>query len=312
LFGARTWSIVIAGSATRHDVAMTELGTLGVWWANLGSASAQQEIEAVKEIERLGYSTFWFGESQRNKDAMAHAGVLLQATSKINVASGIASIYNRDPTATKSGAYYLADASDGRFVLGLGVSHAPAVTRRGADYGKPVSTMRAYLDEMDAAEYQPPQPENPPPVLLAALRSRMLQLAAQRTQGAHPYLTTPDHTTRARATLGQGPLLAPEQGFVIEEDPGKAREIARAHLKYYAVLPNYVNSWREDGFTDEDFADDLSDRLVDALVVHGDVGAVKTRIQQHLDAGADHVCIQPVTTDLERGMGELEKLSPNP
>ena len=186
-----------AEGPTRNDVGMTDLGTLGVWWANLGSASAQQEIEAVKEIERLGYSTFWFGESMRNKDAMAHAGVLLQATSTINVASGIASIYNRDPTATKSGAYYLADASGGCFVLGLGVSHAPAVTRRGADYGKPVSTMRAYLDAMDEAPYQPPAPENPPPILLAALRTKMLQLAAQRTQGAHPYLTTTDHTKRA-------------------------------------------------------------------------------------------------------------------
>jgi probable F420-dependent oxidoreductase len=289
---------------------MTELGTLGVWWANLGSAAAGAEIDAVKEIERLGYGTFWFGESVRNKDAMAHAGVLLGATSTINVATGIASIYNRDPTATKSGAYYLADASHGRFVLGLGVSHAPAVTRRGADYGKPVSTMRAYLDDMDAAQYQPPEPAGKPPVLLAALRTKMLQLAAQRTQGAHPYLTTPSHTKRARAVLGQGPLLAPEQGFTLEQDPGKAREIARTHLKYYAQLPNYVNAWREDGFTDEDFDGDLSDRLVDALVAHGDVDAIKTRIQEHLDAGADHVCIQPVTTDVDRGMRELKELAP--
>jgi probable F420-dependent oxidoreductase len=291
---------------------VTELGTLGVWWANLGSASAQTEIDAVREIERLGYGTFWFGESMRNKDAMAHAGVLLTATDRINVATGIASIYNRDPTATKSGAYYLADASNGRFVLGLGVSHAPAVTRRGADYGKPVSTMRAYLDAMDEAPYQPPAPADPPLVLLAALRTRMLQLAAQRTAGAHPYLTTPNHTKRARQTLGEGPLLAPEQGFTLEQEPEKAREIGRAHISYYLELPNYVNAWREDGFTDEDFANGGSDRLVDALVAHGDVDAVKTRIQQHLDAGADHVCIQPVTTDTERGMRELAELSPNP
>jgi probable F420-dependent oxidoreductase len=291
---------------------MTTLGTLGVWWANLGSASAQQEIEAVREIERMGYGTFWFGESMRNKDAMAHAGVLLSATTRINVATGIASIYNRDPTATKSGAYYLADASQGRFVLGLGVSHAPAVTRRGADYGKPVSTMRAYLDAMDEAQYQPPAPATTPPILLAALRTKMLQLAAQRTQGAHPYLTTTDHTKRARQTLGQGPLLAPEQGFTLEQDPEKAREIGRAHISYYLELPNYVNNWREDGFGDDDFANGGSDRLVDALVVHGDVDAVKTRIQQHIQAGADHVCIQPVTTDLERGMRELAELSPNP
>jgi len=171
--------------------------------------------------------------------------------------------------------------------------------------------MRAYLDAMDGAPYQPPAPNDPPPVLLAALRTRMLQLAAQRTAGAHPYLTTTDHTKRARQTLGQGPLLAPEQGFTLEQDPDKARAIARAHISYYLELPNYVNNWREDGFTDDDFADGGSDRLVDALVVHGDVDAVKTRIQQHLDAGADHVCIQPVTTDIEVGMRELAKLSPN-
>ena len=289
-----------------------ELGRLGVWWANLGSLDAAAEIEAVREIERLGYSTYWFGESGKNKDAMAHAGVLLGATESINVASGIASIYNRDPTATKSGANYLADASGGRFVLGLGVSHAANVQRRGAEYGKPVTTMRNYLDEMDAAEYQPPAPKQPPPILLAALRRNMLRLAAERAQGAHPYLTTPAHTARAREILGQGPLLAPEQGFVLEPDPGKARAIARAHLGYYMTLPNYVNAWREDGFTDEDFAGDGSDRLVDALVAHGDADAVKARIQAHLDAGADHVCIQPVTTDIDRGMRELKDLSPNP
>ncbi len=289
---------------------MTDLGGLGVWWALLGSQDAATERQAAREIERLGYSTLWYGESVRNKDAFAHAGILLSATERINVASGIASIYNRDPTASKSGAYALADAFDGRFVLGLGVSHAPAVTSRGRDYGKPVTTMRNYLDEMDAAEYQPPAPKQPPPVLLAALRPRMLRLAAERTQGAHPYLTTPVHTARARGTLGEGPLLAPEQGFVIETDTTKARAIARTHLRYYLVLPNYVNAWREDGYTDEDFADGGSDRLVDALVAWGDVDAVKARIQAHHDAGADHVCIQPVTTDLARGLEELAQLAP--
>jgi probable F420-dependent oxidoreductase len=285
-----------------------ELGKLGVWWALLGSQDARTERDAAREIERLGYTTLWYGESVRNKDAFAHAAILLGATERINVASGIASIYNRDATATKSGAYALADAFDGRFVLGLGVSHAPAVARRGRDYGKPVTTMRNYLDEMDAAEYQPPAPAQLPPVLLAALRRNMLRLAAERTQGAHPYLTTPAHTARAREILGDGPLLAPEQGFIIETEPAKARAAAREHLSYYLVLPNYVNSWREDGFGDEDFADGGSDRLVDALVAWGDADAVKTRIAAHHDAGADHVCIQPVTTDLERGLSELAQV----
>jgi probable F420-dependent oxidoreductase len=289
---------------------MTDLGKLGVWWALLGSSHAAAERDAVREIERLGYCTFWFGESPRNKDALAHAGVLLAATERINVATGIAGIYNRDAMATKSGAYFLADASQGRFVLGLGVSHAGAVSSRGHDYGKPVSTMRAYLDAMDEAQYAPPAPRELPPVLLAALRPRMLKLAAERTAGAHPYLTTPKHTARARSTLGEGPLLAPEQGFVIESDPEQARAIAREHLRYYLQLPNYVNAWREDGFEDADFADGGSDRLVDALVVWGDADAVKARIQEHYDAGADHVCIQPVTTDLERGLRELDEMKP--
>jgi probable F420-dependent oxidoreductase len=289
---------------------MTALGELGVWWALLGSQSAATERDAAREIERLGYGTLWFGESARNKDALAHAAILLEATERMNVATGIANIYVRDPAASKSGAYFLADASGGRFVLGLGVSHEPAVTSRGHDYGKPVSTMRAYLDAMDASPYQPPAPPEPPPVVLAALRPRMLRLAAERTAGAHPYLTTPKHTARAREILGEGPLLAPEQGFVIEPEPEQARAIAREHLRYYLVLPNYVNAWREDGYEDADFADGGSDRLVDALVAWGDAGAIKARIKEHHDAGADHVCIQPVTTDLRRGLSELAQLAP--
>jgi probable F420-dependent oxidoreductase len=296
------------------------LGRLGVWWALLGSQSAQVERDAAREIERLGYSALWFGESVRNKEAFAHASILLEGTESITVASGIASIYVRDPAAMKSGAYALADAHGGRFLLGMGVSHAPAVAQRGHEYGKPVTAMRDYLDAMDAAPYQPPAPESPPQVVLAALRPRMLRLAAERTAGAHPYLTTPSHTARARATLdersgderaarGRSPLLAPEQGFVIEPEPEKARAIAREHLKYYLELPNYVNAWREDGFGDPDFTDGGSDRLVDALVAWGDADAVKARIQAHHDAGADHVCIQPVTTDLERGLTELAQIA---
>jgi probable F420-dependent oxidoreductase len=138
----------------------------------------------------------------------------------------------------------------------------------------------------------------------------MLRLAAERTAGAHPYLTTPKHTARARATLGEGPLLAPEQGFVIEPEPEQARAIAREHLKYYLELPNYVNAWREDGFEDADFAGGGSDRLIDALVAWGDADAVRARIKAHHDAGADHVCLQPVTADLERGIAELAQLVP--
>jgi probable F420-dependent oxidoreductase len=287
-----------------------DIGKVGVWWAFLGSQSAAVERDAAREIERLGYGALWYGESARNKEAFAHAAILLDATERIAVASGIASIYFRDPAAMKAGAYALAEAYGGRFVLGMGVSHASSVEARGHDYGKPVTAMRSYLDGMDAAPYAPPAPSDPPPVVLAALRTRMLRLAAERTAGAHPYLTTPEHTRRARATLGEGPLLAPEQGFVIEPEPDKARAIAREHLEHYLELPNYVNNWREEGFDDADFADGGSDRLVDALVAWGDADAVKARIAAHHDAGADHVCIQPVAADLERGLRELAELAP--
>jgi probable F420-dependent oxidoreductase len=285
-----------------------DIGSIGVWWALLGSQAAEVERDAAREIERLGYTALWFGESARNKEAFAHAGILLAATERIAVASGIASIYIRDAVAMKAGGNALADAYPGRFVLGMGVSHAPAVQERGHDYGRPLSAMRAYLDAMDAAPYAPPAPAEPLPVVLAALRPKMLRLAAERTAGAHPYLTTPKHTARARALLGDGPLLAPEQGFVIEAEPERARAIGREHLKYYLELPNYVNAWRDDGFEDADFADGGSDRLVDALVAWGDADAVKARIKEHHDAGADHVCLQPVTSDLARGLAELAAL----
>ena len=288
---------------------MTELGKLGVWWALLGSQDAKTERAAAQEIERLGYSTLWYGESVRNKDAFAHAAILLGATERINVASGIASIYNRDATATKSGAYALADAFDGRFVLGLGVSHAPAVERRGRDYGKPVTTMRNYLDEYDAAEYQPPAP-TVTPLRLCSPRCAATCCGSPPSAPRARIPTSRRRRTRpARArSWGRARCWRPSRASSIESDPAKARAAARAHLSYYLVLPNYVNSWREDGYGDEDFADGGSDRLVDALVAWGDADAVKARIAAHHDAGADHVCIQPVTTDLERGLSELAQL----
>jgi probable F420-dependent oxidoreductase len=286
------------------------IGPVGVWFALLGSQSAQAERDAAAEIEALGYPMLWFGESARNKEAFAHAAILLAATSRLVVGSGIASIYFRDAAAMKAGGNALAEAYPGRFVLGMGVSHAPAVQQRGHDYGRPLKAMRDYLDAMDALPYVPPAPAEPLPVVLAALRTKMLRLSAERSAGAHPYLTTPDHTARARAVLGAGPLLAPEQGFVLESDPARARAVARTHLARYLVLPNYVTNWREDGFGDADFADGGSDRLVDALIAWGDADTIAARVRAHHDAGADHVCVQPVADDLGRCMAELRELAP--
>jgi probable F420-dependent oxidoreductase len=213
----------------------------------------------------------------------------------------------------RSTQHTLGEASGGRFVLGLGVSHAPMVAGiRGHDYGKPVTTMRSYLDAMEKALYVGPKATEEAPIVLAALRQNMLRLAAERTSGAHPYFVPPEHTARAREILGAGPTLAPEQKVLLESDASRAREIARANMKTYLGLPNYQNSLRWLGFGDEDLTGGGSDRLVDAIVAWGDEKAIAARIQAHRDAGADHVCIQPLRADGAPGpdLRILEALAP--
>jgi probable F420-dependent oxidoreductase len=180
------------------------------------------------------------------------------------------------------------------------------------EYGKPVATMRAYLEAMDAAIYMGRKPAEPAPIVLAALRPKMLALAAEKAAGAHPYFVPPEHTARARQILGQGRLLCPEQMVLLEKDASRARAIARANTKIYTGLPNYQRNLRWLGYTDADFADGGSDRLVDAIVAWGDEKQIADRIQAHLDAGADHVCIQPFRPDGQPGPDErlLEALAP--
>ncbi|HWV85660.1 MAG TPA: TIGR03620 family F420-dependent LLM class oxidoreductase [Capillimicrobium sp.] len=285
------------------------IGRVGVWSGLLGSSSAADERAAAAEIERLGFGAIWYSETPAGKEALVHAGILLAATERVLVASGIASVYARDAIATANGATALAEAHDGRFVLGLGVSHAPAVARRGHEYGRPVATMREYLDAMASAQPSFPPPSEPVPIVLAALRRRMLELAAERTAGAHPYLTPPEHTERARAILGPDALLAPEQMVLLETDPARAREIARRTVSYYLDLPNYASNLRELGFGDDDLADGGSDRLIDAIVAWGDEAAIAARVRDHLDAGADHVCVQPLDATLAGQMAQLRRLA---
>src|SRR5262245_10124583 len=185
------------------------------------------------------------------------------------------------------------EAFPGRFLLGIGVSHKPAVEgMRKTTYAPPIATMRQYLDDMDGALYFAAQPTTPPRRVLAALGPKMLALAAERADGAHPYHATPEHTAAARAILGPGKILAVEQSVVLSTDAEEARRAARAALAIYIGLTNYVNNWRRLGFDDEDFAGGGSDRLVDAVFAWGDEETVKARVTAHLDAGADHVCIQ--------------------
>jgi len=288
-----------------------ELGKLGVW-ASLDGLSAHDTAAFAQRVERRGYGVLWTPES-RGRNVLSHAAWLLACTERLVVASGIANIYARDAMAMANAQRGLAEQSHGRFLLGLGVSHVPMVsTLRGHAYGKPVPTMRAYLDAMEAAPYQAPAPAAKPRTVLAALGPQMLALAAARVDGAHPYNVTPAHTAEARRILGAGKLLCPEQMVLLGTDPARARRGARAALAHYLVLENYVSNWRRLGFGDADFAGGGSDRFIDAMVAWGDETAIRRRVQEHWDAGADHVCIQPLHSEGARQIDEriLDLLAP--
>jgi probable F420-dependent oxidoreductase len=264
----------------------------------------------VAELEELGYGALWLGEGDSGKESFSHAAIALAATRRIVIATGISNIWVRDATAMAAGAHTLGEAFPGRFLLGLGVSHAGQLEARGHEYRRPVATMRAYLDGMEAAEYAGPRPPEPVPRVLAALRPRMIELARERTDGVHPYFVPVEHTVRARAALGPGKLLAPEQAVLLERDVGRARQLGRSHLEWYLTMPNYVENLRWLGFGDEDFARGGSDRLVDALVAWGGEDAIRARVRAHLDAGADHVCLQPIGGDGGLGVEQLRELAP--
>jgi probable F420-dependent oxidoreductase len=270
-----------------------KLGKLGVW-VGMDAMSANAAAEFARRVEAWGYAALWIPES-RGRNALVHSAWLLAQTHNLVVATGIANIYARDPMATANGQKALAELSGNRFLLGLGVSHRPTVeSLRGHAYGKPLSTMRAYLEAMKGAPYGAPPPPESPPVILAAIGPKMLALSAELADGAHPYNTTAEHTAKARAILGPGKLLCPEAWVLFESDPGKARRAAREALARYLALENYVNGWRYQGFADADLAGGGSDHFIDAMVAWGDEKAIRARIAAHLEAGADHVCIQPI------------------
>ena len=203
----------------------------------------------------------------------------------------------------------LAEQSGNRFLLGLGVSHKPMVEGvRGLTYGKPVATMRSYLEKMDASPYAGPQPDPAPPTVIAALGPKMLELSRDACRGAHPYFTSPGHTAMARGILGPDPWLCVEQKVILEEDPDRARELGRQTARMYLGLPNYRNNWLRMGLEEADLEDGGSDRFVDETFAWGDAAAIRERIQAHYDAGASHVCIQPVHPDGAMGPLHWEAL----
>jgi probable F420-dependent oxidoreductase len=269
------------------------LERIGVW-AALDGLSAADAAQFAKRVEGWGYGALWIPEAV-GREVLSSAAWLLAHTGRLIVASGIANIYARDALAAAAGQKSLNEQSGGRFLLGLGVSHAPLVKDlRQHEYGKPVATMRAYLQAMAAAPYQAVPPPVAPKTVLAALGPKMLELAAELADGAHPYNVTPEHTRQARSILGKDKLLCVEQGVILATDASQARASARKFLNLYMGLPNYVNNWRRLGFGDSDFAGGGSDRLIDAVIAWGDEKAIRARLDDHWQAGADHICVQAI------------------
>ena len=285
---------------TRRSLLRSRLGRIGIWSFALQANPFPAARAALAAYEGLGYRSVWFPESAGSKEAFAHAALLLDASDRLVVGTGIASIHARDGVAMALGGRTLEEAHPGRFVLGIGVSHAPSVAARGGTYGKPIEQMRAYLDAMDAAPWAGPAAERPS-LVLAALGPRMLELAADRADGAHPYFVPVEHTRIARERLGADPVLVVELTAAIDTDRGRARETARAFAARYLALPNYANNLRRLGYTDDDISGGGSDRLLDAVIAGGSAAGVAARVREHLDAGADHVVVQlraPDPTDL--------------
>jgi probable F420-dependent oxidoreductase len=285
------------------------LGAVGVWSGTLAGATVEDERAAVQRLEALGYGSVWGGERIGGRDTFARAGVILSATSTLVYGTGIANLWARHPATMQGAATTVAAAWPGRLVLGVGVSHSPIVVSSGQEYLKPWTRMVHYLDDMDAeaARFEPPVPF---PRVLAALRPKMLELARDRADGAHPYFVPPEHTPIARRAIGPDRLLIPEQAVVLSTNPTEARRIARRHMTGYLRLPNYVNNLRHLGYGDEDFADGGSDRLVDAIVAWGDEEAIAARVTELRDSGADHVLLQPLVGNVAELVAQLETLAP--
>ncbi|UVO53597.1 TIGR03620 family F420-dependent LLM class oxidoreductase [Sphingomonas sp. SUN039] len=274
------------------------IGRIGIWSMELRFGDSAEPAEAAAELDELGYGALWI-PGATGGDLLNDLSHLLAATQHTTIASGILNIWKHQATDVAGWWHELPHNQRARFLLGLGVSHSEAV---GAAYAKPLTAMKAYLDRLFDAGVTARA------IVLAALGPKMTELARDQTAGAHPYLVTPEHTAIARAALGRGPILAPEQGVVLDANPARARDLARPYVQGYGRLENYANSWRRLGFTDDDIAQ-TSDRLVDAVFACGDVEVISARLDAHFSAGADHVCLQVVGTAAP-GTNDLAALRP--
>lgn len=260
-----------------------QLGRIGIWSAELRHGDSGEAADAAAELDELGFGALWI-PGEASGDLLVHADLLLQATKRATVATGILNIWMHDANDVAAWWRALPANHRARFLLGLGVSHGAVI---GEAYAKPLTAMKAYLEQLSGEGIPPDK------MCLAALGPKMLELAREKTAGAHPYLVTPEHTAIAREALGPGALLAPMQFVVLETDPAHARDLAKPYVKGYGQLANYANSWRRLGFSEDDIAQ-ASDRLVDALFAWGDESRITERVEAHFAAGADHVCLQVV------------------
>lgn len=282
-----------------------ELSGTGIWSSHLRYGDAGQAAEAAAELEELGYTALWIPDV--GGPVLDSVENLLTATKTVTIATGILNLWMHEPADVAAAHARLSAAHGRRFLLGIGVSHAPLIDSRApGTYRKPLAATAAFLDGLDTAE----QPVAAEDRVLAALGPKMLRLAADRSRGAHPYLVTPEHTATARERLGDGPLLLPEQTAVLNDDADAAREIGREWVRGYLAMPNYANNLLRSGFTEDDVAT-VSDRLVDAIVVCGNEEAILARVNDHKAAGADHVCVQVLDADLTAlPMQQWRRLAP--
>lgn len=258
-----------------------DLGRIGVW-TSYRPFGIERAGEAAKLLEHLGFGAWWVGASPHVPEARP----VLEATSTLVAATGILNVWANEPAETAAQVAELRREFPGRFMLGIGIGHREATD----DYRRPLEAMRGFLDGLDAAEAPPPAGER----CLAALRPKMLELARERAAGTHTYFVPVEHTRAAREQLGPDRLVAPELACVLDTDPVRAKAVAREYARRYLTLRNYVQNVRRSGFTEGDVANGGSDRLLDAIVPQGSAGKIAEVVRAHLDAGADHVCLQPL------------------
>jgi probable F420-dependent oxidoreductase len=287
---------------------MIDIGRVGIWTGLIDQYPTSRVREFAQELEAMGWGCLWRPEAS-GRDAMVSSATMLEATSRLCVATGIAQIHARHPHTTRAAQKTLHESSGGRFLLGLGVSHAPFIEgSRGMEYRTPYSDMVAYLAAMGAAPFTAVEAADEPPTVLAALGPKMLKLSAAAAQGAHPYFSPVEHTVYARAIIGPDALLAPEQMVVIDTDVARARQTAKPHMVRYLRLPNYTNNLLRMGFTEADIAGP-SDRLVEAVIACGSLDVTVARVAEQHAAGADHVAIQVLTPGNDLPMALYQDLA---